>query len=159
MKQPQWYVLYVRANQEKTIERYINNLGDELYAFCPMVKELRLYSDRKKKVEKPLFKSMLFIKAREEDRAKVFAIPGTLRYLYYLGRPGVVKKEEMDYLIQVNLNKGLLTPELQQIEPGATIDLTKMGFFEKDGVVQKVTKNNIWVLLTDLGYIVKLGLK
>lgn len=155
----QWFVLYVRAKREKSIEAYINDLGDGIEAFCPTVKELRVYSDRKVHVDTPLFKSMLFVKAKEVDRAKVFEIPGTLRYLFYLGKPGVVRAEEMRYLRELGSRKDLVTPELEQIEPGAVIDLTKMGFRDVDGVVQKVTQNHIWVLLNTLGYILKVSLK
>lgn len=155
----QWFVLYVRSKREKPIETYINDLGIGIEAFCPTIKELRVYSDRKVHVDTPLFKSMLFVKAKEVDRAKVFEIPGTLRYLFYLGKPGIVRPEEMRYLMRLGERKNLVTPELEPIEPGAVIDLTKMGFRDVGGVVQRVTKNHIWVLLKTIGCILKVSLR
>lgn len=155
----QWYVLYVRAKREKPIATYINELGYGIQALCPTIKELRVYSDRKVYVETPLFKWMIFVKVRDVDRAKVFEIPGTLKYLFYLGKPGVVRPEEMSYLMTLGERKNLVTPELEPIEPGSVIDLTKMGFKDVDGVVQKVTKNHIWVFLKTIGCILKVSLK
>jgi transcription antitermination factor NusG len=55
-----WYVLYVRSCQEKRANSALSYSGIESY--LPLVEEIRQWSDRKKKVIKPLLPSYLFVK-------------------------------------------------------------------------------------------------
>lgn len=158
MNPKQWYVLYVRSKYEQRIENDLNQLGEEIEAFSPHAVEVRQYSDRKKKVEVPVLKRIVFVKAFEKDRSKVFMVPGTRRYLYYLGRPGVVKEEEIEYLRGLSQKPNVLSIEFESLKPGDRIELNKMGFRNENGVVQKVTNNHIWVLLKSLGHILKVSL-
>ena len=54
-----WYVIYVRYRQEKRIFRDLQLLNIE--AFLPTVTTEVQWSDRKKKIEKPLIPSYIFV--------------------------------------------------------------------------------------------------
>ena len=43
--------------------------------FCPTRFEIKQWSDRKKKIKRPLLPSILFVKTTEENRDSVFSIP------------------------------------------------------------------------------------
>ena len=68
-------------------------MGLEVY--CPLRKTKRKWSDRYKWVEEPLFRSYCFVRLLEKDRNQVFGVPGVVRYLFWLGRPAVVRDEEI----------------------------------------------------------------
>lgn len=55
---PGWYVLYTKARHEKKIHEEIRN---RVRSYLPIKKVLRVWSDRKKWVEQPLFPSYLFV--------------------------------------------------------------------------------------------------
>lgn len=51
--------------------------------YLPLVKKLRLWSDRKKWVEMPLFNGYVFVRPAENLRDKVLEVPGVVKYLRY----------------------------------------------------------------------------
>lgn len=91
-----WYVLYTKSRYEKAIAEKLALSGIEVY--CPLLKTKRKWSDRWKWVEEPLFRSYCFVYLDEIDREKVFSVPGVVRYLYYCGKPAIVRKEEIEVL-------------------------------------------------------------
>jgi transcription antitermination factor NusG len=67
-----WYALHTRARHEKTSERRLRELGME--TFLPLAQEIHTWSDRKKKVEVPLFNCYVFVRCSysAEDRKRVY---------------------------------------------------------------------------------------
>ena len=55
-----WYAVQTRARNEKVISERLQEQG--LTTFLPLVTEIRRWSDRKKKVELPLFSCYVFVK-------------------------------------------------------------------------------------------------
>jgi len=154
-----WYVLYVKSKWENRIEKQLNNSHLEIEAFSPSLVEVRQYSDRKKRVKVPILKGIVLIKTLDKYRNKVFIFPGTLGYLRYLGSPGVVKEREIDYLKKLTQKPNILSVEFESLNIGDQIELNRMGFKNENGVVQKITKHHVWVLLDGLGHILKVSLK
>ena len=91
-----WFVLYTRPQYEIKVAEALQGLG--IRAYCPVYTQLKQYSDRKKKVEKPLLKSYVLVKIADQDREQVFAIPGVVRYVFWLGKPAVVREEEIELM-------------------------------------------------------------
>ena len=90
---PHWLVVYTKSRNEKKVnDRLIEN-GIETY--LPLYKTLRVWKDRKKKVELPLFNSYIFVHVKESDRARVLSVPGVVRFLFYLKKPAVVRDQEI----------------------------------------------------------------
>ena len=91
-----WYVICTKPNTELKVASQLNSLG--INAFCPSYSFIKKYSDRKKKAEKPLMPRYVLVKMQEKDRANVFAIPNVIRYLFWLGKPAIVRHEEIEIL-------------------------------------------------------------
>src|SRR5690606_27789973 len=89
-----WFVVYTRPRAEQKSAQELEKLGVEVY--CPVITELRQWSDRSKKVKSPLFKSYIFVRLKEPDRATVFSVPSVVRFLTWLGKPAVVKDQEIE---------------------------------------------------------------
>ena len=88
-----WHVLYTKPRNEKKVAERLTAAGYTVY--CPLQKVRRQWSDRVKVVEEPLFKGYLFINIEEKTRDEVFSLPGTVRYLFWLRRPAVVRDSEI----------------------------------------------------------------
>jgi len=69
-----WYALHTRARHEKAIERRLRDQGME--TFVPTTIQEHRWSDRKKKVEVPLFSCYVFIRSAlsAEDRTRVYQV-------------------------------------------------------------------------------------
>jgi transcription antitermination factor NusG len=85
-----WYVVYTKPKWEKKVAE---QLKKGIACYCPLVTQVRQWSDRKKKVEVPLFNSYVLV-ARS---TKIwFSIGRVVRYLFWLGKPAIVRDEEID---------------------------------------------------------------
>jgi transcriptional antiterminator RfaH len=71
----------------------LTKTGFEMY--CPTIKTLRQWSDRKKKVEAPMFPGYIFAHVNEKERLAILNDPGVLNYVFWLGKPAVVREEEL----------------------------------------------------------------
>ena len=87
-----WYVVYTKPRWEKKVVEQLNQKGIECY--CPLITQVRQWSDRKKKVDVPLFNSYVFVHLEESDRNSVFLSSGVVRYLFWLGKLAVVRAIE-----------------------------------------------------------------
>lgn len=112
-----WYVLYTKPRNEKKVTALLAEKGIEVY--CPLREEVRQWSDRKKKVAEPVFKSYVFVQLPDykKDSVEVLLTPGAVRFLWWNGSPGIVRDYEIlaikDFLdnyknaeITVNLKEG-----------------------------------------------------
>jgi transcription antitermination factor NusG len=149
-----WFAIYTRPKNEKKVAEQLFKLGIDVY--CPMVSQIKQWSDRKKKVESPLISSYVFVNLEEKERNKVFEVPGIVRYLYWLGKPAIIQDNEIA-LLKESL-KGILTSvEVEGIQPGDSLTITNGPFQGKEGIVSQVEKNKIRLVLKELGVLVTIS--
>lgn len=149
-----WFAIYTRPKNEKKVVAGLEKIGIEVY--CPMVKQVKQWSDRKKKVEVPLINSYVFVNIEESDRNIVFEIPGVVRYLFWLGKPAVIQEQEIEVLKE-SLKGILSTVEVNGIQPGDNLTISNGPFQGKEGVVSQVEKNNIRLVLKELGVVITIS--
>jgi len=143
-----WYALYTESRQEKKVTARLAQLGIEVY--CPLIIQERQWSDRKKKVEVPLLPSYVFVRLQSHQRELVFQVSGIVRYLYWLGQPAVIKDSEIE-MLQKWLNDKVESFEIVGIEPGSIFEIPAGPFIGQKGIVEKVAKNQITLILEQLG--------
>lgn len=143
-----WFVLITKSKQEKKVTLQLQNLGFNVY--CPLVTEYHQWSDRKKKVEVPLITSYLFINIQEKNRDQVFEVPGIVRYLFWLGKPAIVKDEEIK-LLKSWLSQEVDRVLVENINPGDLMNIKTGPFKGLNGIVEQVNKNRIRLLLPHIG--------
>ena len=148
-----WYVLYTKSRQEKKVTEGLNLLG--INAYCPVVTTMKQWSDRKKKVEEPLIKSYVFVNLEESNRDIVFEVPGVVRYLFWLGKPAVVRDVEIEAL-QRNLNGIITSFEIMTVSKGSNYSITEGPFQGFEGIVKKINATSIQLMLVDLGFLITL---
>ncbi|MFV8378229.1 UpxY family transcription antiterminator [Flavobacterium sp. LB3R33] len=152
-----WYVVYTKPKWEKKVAEQLKNKGIECY--CPLITQVRQWSDRKKKVEVPLFNSYVFVQLPDSERNAVFQSVGVVRYLFWLGKPAVVRDEEISVI-----KKWLNTSEGKEVsilsfQIGDAIQLDSGPFSNQKAIVQEVTNTHYVLVLESLGCILKMKLK
>lgn len=88
-----WYAVKTTPRWEKKVAQILSDKGIENY--CPLNKVTRQWSDRKKTILEPLFKSYVFIKIEEQKKWDIKKIDGIINYVYWLGKPAKIKEEEI----------------------------------------------------------------
>jgi transcription antitermination factor NusG len=89
-----WYAVYTLPRWEKKVARTLEEKGYE--AYCPLNRVVRQWSDRKKTVQEPLFKGYVFVQVCEKEKWALKQIPGILNYVYWNGKPGIIRGEEIE---------------------------------------------------------------
>lgn len=143
-----WYALYTEPRHEKKVAARLQQLGIEIY--CPLIVQVRQWSDRKKKVEVPLLPSYVFVKVDSNERERVFQVSGVVRYLYWLGQPAIIKEAEID-MMQKWLQGTVVSFEVVGIRPGDPYEIPSGPFMGQKGIVDKVATKHITLVLEQLG--------
>ena len=148
-----WHVIYTKARNEKKVADQLAQSGIEVY--CPIVTQVKQWSDRKKKTETPLIPSYVFVNIAEKNRNDVFDIPGVVRYLFWLGKPAIVREVEI-LALKESLIETLSSVEITDYKTGDTINIPEGPFKGKEGVIKEVKKNKIQLVLKELGMLITL---
>ncbi|WP_396186833.1 UpxY family transcription antiterminator [Flavobacterium sp.] len=152
-----WYVVYTKPKWEKKVAERLNEIG--VVTFCPLITKISQWSDRKKKVSVPLFNSYIFVQIDEKKRNQVFEVVGAVRYLFWLGKPAVVKDSEIE-----TIKNWLSVPDtydvsVDQWKKGDKIVMESGPFLSQSAVIQEVKKNHYILILESLGCILKVNKK
>ena len=91
-----WYVLYTKPRCEIKAEKQLLSMG--INAYCPSRSEVKVWSDRKKKIDVPVLPSMILVNINERDINRVFQSPLVIRYMFWLGKRAVVTQSEIEIL-------------------------------------------------------------
>ena len=89
-----WYVVYTRPRWEKKVAASLADRG--ITHYCPLNKVQKQWSDRKKVVMEPLFKGYVFVQLEEKKKWDAKLVDGILNFVYWLGKPAIVRPEEID---------------------------------------------------------------
>jgi transcription antitermination factor NusG len=76
-----WYAVQTRARHEKAVERRLREQGVEV--FLPLVTEVRRWSDRRKRLDLPLFGCYVFVRLAltDEQRFRVCNVDGVFNFV------------------------------------------------------------------------------
>ena len=91
-----WYVIHTKPKGVKKAEEQLLSLG--INAYCPTRDEIRIWSDRKKRIQVPVLPSMVLVNIDEKYINRVFECPVVVRYMFWLGKRAVVRQSEVDIL-------------------------------------------------------------
>ena len=114
-----WYAVYTNPRAEKQV--YQRLLEEEIETFLPLQKTFRIWSDRKKLIEKPLLPSYLFVKTTSKCFPRLYRIKGVVKLVSFEGKPVSIPVKQID-------NLRLL------VNSDAEIEVTSENFAQGDNV-------------------------
>ncbi|PIF59310.1 UpxY family transcription antiterminator [Flavobacterium sp. 2] len=152
-----WYVVYTKPKWEKKVAEKLTQIGIECY--CPIITQVKQWSDRKKKVEVPLFNSYVFVQLKDSDRNSVFQIAGVVRYLFWLGKPAIVRDEEIKSIKDSLKASNIAEVSVTSIQVGDRIKLESGAFSNQNAIVQEVSNTHYTLVLESLGCVLKIKYK
>ena len=117
-----------------------------------MNKVRKKWSDRIKWVEEPLFKSYVFVKLAAEDLTEVRMINGVVNFVYWLGKPAIVKNKEIEIIRKFLNDHDEVWTEPIALQKDARVVIRRGAFMDKEARVVRVTNNKVRVLIESIGY-------
>ncbi len=145
-----WYAVYTRPRWEKKVAALLQQAGIESY--CPLNKVRRKWSDRIKLVEEPLFKSYVFVKVDEAGRTGVRMTDGVINFVYWDGKPAVVKEKEIEAIklfLEEHENVSLVKMDLK---PNDRVRVVAGPLMDAEGKVLEVKNKVAKVAIDSLGF-------
>ena len=88
-----WIAVYTKPRHEKTVENELLKKGFEVY--LPLLKQRRKWSDRKKWVEFPLFRSYIFVKTEIKNALFVLQTLGVVKVVKFGGEVAVIQNDSI----------------------------------------------------------------
>lgn len=150
-----WMAIYTKARSEKKTAERLKKNGIKVY--CPTHIILKQWSDRRKKVEMPVFPSYIFVKVTEQERYIVLQDPAVLNFVFWLGQPAIIKEEEIDnlqcFLEGVEVEEEI---EIATWKPGDQIKVAKGPFKGLKAKVKEANHKLVSVVMESIGAVVKL---
>jgi transcription antitermination factor NusG len=100
-EEPRWYALHTRVRHEKSVERRLRDRGMEV--FLPTTLEVHRWSDRKTKVEVPLFSCYVFVRCAlsAEDRTRVYQVESVHGFVGVRGASLPIPDEQIESIQKV----------------------------------------------------------
>lgn len=144
-----WYAIYTKPRCEKKVDKLLTEKGMESY--CPLQKIQRQWSDRKKIVEEPLFKSYVFVRIPEDEQTAVRMVNGVVNFVYWLGQPAIIKDKDIEII-----QRFLDTYELVEVTPvtivaSQKVIITSGIMMNHEATVKRVRNNIVEVIIDSLG--------
>ena len=149
-----WFVIYTKPRWEKKV--YAALLKKQVEVWCPVQKVQKQWSDRKKIIEEPLFKSYLFVQIDYvSERLRVLMTDGALNFVHYLGKPAIIRNNEIDVI------KRYLNEEKSKIDIIAAdgfkrdtkVKINTGVFIDQEGTILRTGKRKVYVELKSLGQV------
>lgn len=148
-----WYALYTKPRWEKKVDSLL--IKKEIETWCPLQKIQRQWSDRKKIIEEPLFKSYVFVHIDISERTPVLMTDGVLNFVYHVGKPAVIRDEEIEIIKKYlsDTEASISIQSLQGLDPDTRIKVNHGIFMDNTGTVVKGGNNKVYVKLESLGQV------
>lgn len=146
-----WLAIYSRPRWEKKVNQLLQEKGFESY--CPLNKVRRKWSDRVKVVEEPLFKSYVFVKVSEEDRTAVRMTTGVVNFVYWEGKPAVIKEKEINAIRRFLNEYENVEVQPMDIKVRQRVKITTGPLMDLEGEVLSLQRKVVKVAIDSLGYV------
>lgn len=88
-----WHALYVRSRSEKKVLSQLEEMGVE--AYLPLITVVRQWSDRRMKVQEPLFKSYVFVRSNDKQYIPILNVYGVVRFVCFEREAVVVPENQI----------------------------------------------------------------
>ena len=132
---PQWYALYLRSRYEKKVAIELERKGIE--QFLPLIEEVHVWSDRKKKVMEPLFRGYIFVRTDLRDRETILRTNGVVRIVGIRNKPSRIPELHIDWLRRVvGQSKGV--ERGKYLEVGERVRIISGPFMGIEGIISRV---------------------
>ncbi len=145
-----WYALYVKSRTEKKVALELE--GNQIEFYLPLEKRLKQWSDRKKWVEEPLFRSYIFVHITPKEYFKVLQVRGAVKYISFEGKAVPVPPQQIEairiYLAEVDP----VVHENQEWKEGSEVEVMSGKLTGLRGILIKAKgKNRVKVEIEVVG--------
>ena len=143
-----WYAVYVRSRFEKKVHQLFQE--KDITSFLPLIETWRQWSDRRKKVSLPLFRSYVFVRIEyKSDHLRVLDIDGVVRFVGIRNVPSVIVDKEIEWIKILAGEPDAIKDVVPHIPSGQRVKVVTGPFLGLEGVVRKEGRGSKLVVYFD----------
>jgi transcription antitermination factor NusG len=142
-----WFALYTRPRAEKLVYNRLTEAGVE--TFLPLQKTYRMWSDRKKMVEKPLLSSYIFVKTSAKNFPVVYKVNGVVKFVSFEGQPVSIPQKQIDVLRLLIDSNAEIEVSSERFEKGDSVEVINGALIGLTGELIKIGTHNRFVVRID----------
>jgi transcription antitermination factor NusG len=145
-----WYAVYTKPRWEKKVAESLIRKQVEVY--CPINRVTHQWSDRRKVIEEPLFKSYVFVRIPEKMKTAVRETSGIVNFVYWLGKPACIPNHEIELIQRFLREYENVEVESFPIQENDIIQITAGPLMHQRGRVLESGKNTVKAVLYSMGF-------
>lgn len=142
-----WYALYTRPRAEKLVYQRLVEAAIE--TFLPLQKTYRMWSDRKKLVEKPLLTSYIFVRTSKKNFPKVYKTNGVVKFVSFEGQPVSIPQNQIDNLRLLINSDAEIEVTAEKFEKGDNVEVINGTLIGLTGELIRIGSKNRVVVRID----------
>ena len=146
MTNKKWIAIYTKSRHEKVVAKKLVENGFEVY--LPMLKEKRKWSDRKKWVEFPMFKSYIFVKTELKNSLFALQVSGVVKIIRF-GEKIATLKESNIQAIKLMLEGGYNPKPIEYFIKGDPVEVKDGPLKGLIGEVTQIDRDNHLIIRVD----------
>lgn len=147
VSEEKWYAVYTRPRAEKLVFQRLVECNIE--SFLPMQKTIRVWSDRKKVVEKPLLSSYVFVRVRNKHFPVIYNTNGVVKFVSFSGQPVSIPQKQIDNLRLIIDSDADVEVTSEKFEQGDYVEVINGSLIGLTGELIKIGSQNRVVVRID----------
>jgi transcription antitermination factor NusG len=145
-----WFAINTKPRNELKVCEKLQSIGVNAYA--PSYVEIRQWSDRKKKLRVPYFPSYVFVNLDERNRNVVFCHPAVLRYVFWQGKPAIIRDSELEMIKEYLDGREKQDVMVERFRVGDLVVLMRGALKNTQAYVEQLNSVRARLVLPALGY-------
>ena len=138
-----WIAVYTKSRHEKVVIQELEK--NDIEAYCPILKERRQWSDRKRWVEFPLFRSYVFAKIELKNSLYILQTIGVHHIVKFQGNISTIP-DGIIQNIKSMIDGGFTVEQVEYFVKGDEVKVVDGPLKGMEGIVVKIKNENKLVL-------------
>jgi len=118
-----WYAVYTRPRHEKKVYNLL--VEQALECYLPLEKTLRQWSDRKKWVTQPMFRSYVFVFIDIRDYLNVLKTDGVVRFVKFEGVAVPIPEKQIQAIRMYEKSGDFITEDISALRKGDIVEVIR----------------------------------
>lgn len=132
-EEKKWIVIRTLSRNEKKVKVVLDKTDFENY--LPLIKTIRIWSDRKKKIELPLFPGYIFLYIRESNINFIYSIPGVVGYIKFNNVAAAVPEKDIIFIRQLIEDEIDMEVSDEQYKIGQKVKINYRSLLDYEGTI------------------------
>jgi transcription antitermination factor NusG len=138
-----WYAAYTSPRHEKYVAHQLSER--QIGSFLPLYSSVRLWKDRRKRLDLPLFPCYVFVQVTEHNRIDVLRLPGVVQLVCFQGKPAPIAVGEIEALRRGTNGSIVLQPH-PYLKEGRRVRITNGPMSGAEGIFVRRKQQNRLVI-------------